>query len=58
MDVKPNPVKVRKCFMSQNNYDAMSDAELKNKLEIPVLLFLVWLKGKCWQKPEIVRSTF
>jgi hypothetical protein len=44
--------------MSQNNYDAMSDAELKNKLEIPVLLFLVWLKGKCWQKPEIVRSTF
>jgi hypothetical protein len=29
MDVKPNPVKGRKCFMSQNNYDAMSDAELK-----------------------------
>jgi hypothetical protein len=29
MDVKPNPVKVRKCFMSQNNYDAMSEAELK-----------------------------
>jgi hypothetical protein len=29
MDVKPNPVKARKCFMSQNNYDTMSDAELK-----------------------------
>jgi hypothetical protein len=29
MDVKPNPVKGRNCFMSQNNYGAMSDAELK-----------------------------
>jgi hypothetical protein len=29
-----------------------------SKLEIPVLLFLVWLKGKCWRKLEIAHSTF